>query len=62
MMEDDNNYFDNNRMYTNKKKPTLKWHCTDRYKPLLESDVSSVIEVRRYFDEPIKELRKHLDA
>ena len=56
--EDDN--FD--RMYTNKRKPTLKWHCTDRCKPLLESDVGSIIEVRRYFDEPIKELRKHLDA
>uniref|UniRef100_A0A1X7VGF8 Uncharacterized protein n=1 Tax=Amphimedon queenslandica TaxID=400682 RepID=A0A1X7VGF8_AMPQE len=26
------------------------------------SDISSIIEVRRYFDEPIKELRKHLDA
>ena len=35
---------------------------TDRCKPLLESDISSIIEVRRYFDEPIKELRKHLDA
>ena len=56
--EDDN--FDNNN--TNKRKPTLKWHCTDRSKPLLESDVSSIIEVRRYFDEPIKELRKHLDT
>uniref|UniRef100_A0A1X7U1U3 Uncharacterized protein n=1 Tax=Amphimedon queenslandica TaxID=400682 RepID=A0A1X7U1U3_AMPQE len=41
--EDDN--FDNNRMYTNKRKPTLKWQCTDRCKPLLESDVSSIIEV-----------------
>ena len=30
--EDDN--FDNNRMYTNKRKPTLKWHCTDRCKPI----------------------------
>uniref|UniRef100_A0A1X7TYR4 Uncharacterized protein n=1 Tax=Amphimedon queenslandica TaxID=400682 RepID=A0A1X7TYR4_AMPQE len=25
--EDDN--FDNNRVYTNQGKPTLKWHCTD---------------------------------
>ena len=50
------------RMYTNKRKPTLKWHCTDRCKPLLEFDISSITEVRRYFDEPIKELRKHLDA
>uniref|UniRef100_A0A1X7VT08 Uncharacterized protein n=1 Tax=Amphimedon queenslandica TaxID=400682 RepID=A0A1X7VT08_AMPQE len=58
--EDDN--VDNNRMYTNKRKPTLKWHCTSRCKPLLESDVSSIIEVRCYFDEPIKELKKHLDA
>ena len=56
------NFDNNNRMYTNKRKPTLKWHCIDRCKPLLESDVSSIIEVRRYFDEPIKELRKHLDA
>ena len=58
---EDDNSDNNNRMYTNKRKPTLKWHCTDRCKPLLESDVSSIIEVRRYFDEPIKELRKHLD-
>ena len=34
---------DNFRMYTNKRKSTLKWHCTDRCKPLLE--------VRQYFDE-----------
>ena len=59
---EDDNFDNNNRMYTNKRKPTLKWHCTDRCKPLLESDVSSIIDVRRYFDEPIKELRKHLDA
>ena len=59
---EDDNFDNNNRMYTNKRKPTLKWHCTDRCKPLLESDVSSIIEVRRYFDEPIKELRKHLDT
>ena len=58
----DDNFDNNNRMYTNKRKPTLKWHCTDRCKPLLEFDISSIIEVRRYFDEPIKELRKHLDA
>ena len=56
------NFDNDNRMYTNKRKPTVKWHYTDRCKPLLESDVSSIIEVRRYFDEPIKELRKHLDA
>ena len=56
---EDDNFHNNNRMYTNKRKPTLKWHCTDRCKPL-ESDVSSIIEIRRYFDEPIKELRKHL--
>ena len=59
---EDDNFDNNNRMYTKKRKPTLKWLCTDRCKPLLESDVSSIIEVRRYFDEPIKELRKHLDA
>ena len=53
---EDDNFDNNNRLYTNKRKPTLKWH---RCKPLLESDV---IEVRRHFDEPIKELRKHLDA
>uniref|UniRef100_A0A1X7TY07 Uncharacterized protein n=1 Tax=Amphimedon queenslandica TaxID=400682 RepID=A0A1X7TY07_AMPQE len=58
--EDDNS--DNNRVYTNKRKPTLKWHCTDRCKPLLESDITSIIEVRSYFDEPIKELKKHLVA
>ena len=59
---EDDNFDNNNRMYTNKRKPTLKWHCTDRYKPLLENDISYIIEVRRYFDEPIKELRNHLDA
>ena len=32
------------------------------YSPLLESNFSSIIEVRRYFEESIKELRKHLDA
>uniref|UniRef100_A0A1X7VYE5 Uncharacterized protein n=1 Tax=Amphimedon queenslandica TaxID=400682 RepID=A0A1X7VYE5_AMPQE len=58
----DDNFDDNNRMYTNKRKPTLKWQCTDRGKPLLEIDISSIIEVRRYFDELINELRKHLDA
>uniref|UniRef100_A0A1X7TK66 Uncharacterized protein n=1 Tax=Amphimedon queenslandica TaxID=400682 RepID=A0A1X7TK66_AMPQE len=58
--EDDN--FDNNRMYTNNRKLTLKWHCTDRCEALLKSEVSSIIEVRRYFDESIKELRKNLDA
>uniref|UniRef100_A0A1X7SNF7 Uncharacterized protein n=1 Tax=Amphimedon queenslandica TaxID=400682 RepID=A0A1X7SNF7_AMPQE len=42
--ESDDN-FDNNTMYTNKRKPTLKWHCTDRCKPLLESDIKSDIEV-----------------
>ena len=41
---EDDNFDNNNRMYTNKKKPTLKWHCTDRCKPLLESDISSIIE------------------
>ena len=59
---EDDNFDNNNRMYTNKRKPTLKWHCTDRCKPLLESDVRSIIEVRRYFDEAIKELKKHLHA
>uniref|UniRef100_A0A1X7VEX2 Uncharacterized protein n=1 Tax=Amphimedon queenslandica TaxID=400682 RepID=A0A1X7VEX2_AMPQE len=34
---------DNNRMYTNKRNPTLKWHCTSRCKPLLKSDISSII-------------------
>uniref|UniRef100_A0A1X7UPS6 Uncharacterized protein n=1 Tax=Amphimedon queenslandica TaxID=400682 RepID=A0A1X7UPS6_AMPQE len=57
-----NDNVDSNSMYTNKRKPILKWHCTSRCKPLLESDISSIIEVGRYFDEPIKELRKHLDA
>uniref|UniRef100_A0A1X7V6K3 Uncharacterized protein n=1 Tax=Amphimedon queenslandica TaxID=400682 RepID=A0A1X7V6K3_AMPQE len=42
--------------------PTHKGQCTGKCKPLLESGISSIIEVRRYFDEPIKELRKHLDA
>uniref|UniRef100_A0A1X7TK82 Uncharacterized protein n=1 Tax=Amphimedon queenslandica TaxID=400682 RepID=A0A1X7TK82_AMPQE len=49
-------------MYTNKGKPTMKWHSKDKCKPLLDSHISSIIEVRRYFDEPIKELGKHLDA
>ena len=31
---EDDNFDNNNRMYTNKRKPTLKWHCTDRCKPL----------------------------
>uniref|UniRef100_A0A1X7V379 Uncharacterized protein n=1 Tax=Amphimedon queenslandica TaxID=400682 RepID=A0A1X7V379_AMPQE len=49
--EDDN--FDN-RMYTNKRKPTLKWHCTDRCKFLLESDVSFIIELDVILMNPLK--------
>ena len=49
---EDDNFDNNNRMY----------NCNDRCKTLLESDISSIIEDRRYFDEPIKELRKHIDA
>ena len=46
MMSDSEDDNIDNRMYANKKKPTLKWHCTDRCKPVLESDVNSIIEVR----------------
>ena len=39
----------------------LKWLCTDRCKLLTENDIKAIIEIRQYFDEPIKLLRQHLE-
>ena len=47
-----------------KKKPEpqmLQWLCTDRCKLLTENDIKVIIEIRQYFDEPIKLLRQHLE-
>ena len=42
-------------------KQMLKWLCTDRCKLLTENDIKAIIEIRQYFDEPIKLLRQHLE-
>ena len=39
----------------------LKWLCTGRCKLLTENDSKAIIEIRQYFDEPIKLLRQHLE-
>ena len=39
----------------------LKWLCTDKCKLLTENDIKAIIEIRQYFDEPIKLLRQHLE-
>ena len=39
----------------------LKWLCTVRCKLLTENDIKAIIEIRQYFDEPIKLLRLHLE-
>ena len=39
----------------------IKWLCTDRCKLLTENDIKAIIEIRQYFDEPIKLLRQHLE-
>ena len=39
----------------------LKWLCTDRCKLLTEHDIKAIIEIRQYFDEPIKLLCQHLE-
>uniref|UniRef100_A0A1X7VCM5 Uncharacterized protein n=1 Tax=Amphimedon queenslandica TaxID=400682 RepID=A0A1X7VCM5_AMPQE len=50
--EDDN--VDNNRMYTNKRKPTIKWHCTSRCKPLLEGDIVLLLKLDDILMNPLK--------
>ena len=39
----------------------LKWLCTDRCKLIMENDIKAIIEIRQYFDEPIKLLCQHLE-
>ena len=39
----------------------LKWLCTDRCKLLTENDIKAIIEIRQYFDEPIKLLCQNLE-
>ena len=46
---------------TGKQKPEkqmLEWLCT---KLLTENDIKAIVEIRQYFDEPIKLLRQHLE-
>ena len=39
----------------------FKWLCTDRCQLLMENDIKAIVEIRQYFDEPIKLLRQHLE-
>ena len=42
-------------------KQMFKWLCTDRCKLLTENDIKVIIEIKQYFDEPIKLLHQHLE-
>ena len=60
---DDNDDEHQDEQQDKNKKPEpqmLKWLCTDRCKLLTEND-KAIIEIRQYFDEPIKLLRQHLE-
>ena len=61
--DDDDDEHQDEQHDKNKKpeKQMLKWLCTDRCKLLTENDIKVIIEIRQYFDEPIKLLRQHLE-
>ena len=61
--DDDDDEHQDEQQQANKKpeKQMLKWLCTDRCKLLTENDIKAIIEIRQYFDEPIKLLRQHLE-
>ena len=59
---DDDEHQDEQQDKNKKPEPQmLKWLCTDRCKLLTENDIKAIIEIRQYFDEPIKLLRQHLE-
>ena len=60
--DDDNAHQDEQQDKNKKPEPQmLKWLCTDRCKLLTENDIKAIIEIRQYFDEPIKLLRQNLE-
>ena len=61
--DDDDDEHQDEQQDKNKKpeQQMLKWLCTDRCKLLTENDIKAIIEIRQYFDEPIKLLRQHLE-
>ena len=61
--DEDDEHQDEQQQDKNKKPEPqmLKWLCTDRCKLLTENDIKAIIEIRQYFDEPIKLLRQHLE-
>ena len=60
--DDDDEHQDEQRQANKKpEKQMLKWLCTDRCKLLTENDIKAIVEIRQYFDEPIKLLCQHLE-
>ena len=60
--DDDDEHKDEQQDKNKKPEPQmLKWLCTDRCKLLTENDIKAIIEIRQYFDDPIKLLRQHLE-
>ena len=61
--DDDDNEHQDEQQQAKKipEKQMLKWLCTDRCKLLTENDIKAIIEIRQYFDEPLKLLRQHLE-
>ena len=61
--DDDDEHQDEQQDKNKKPEPQmLKWLCKDRCKLLTEHDIKVIIEIRQYFDEPIKLLRQHLEG
>ena len=60
--DDDDEHQDEQQDKNKKPEPQmLKWLCTDRCKLLTENDIKAIVEIRQYFDEPIKLLHQHLE-
>ena len=59
--EDDEHQDEQQQASKKPEKQMLKWLCTDRCKLLTENDIKAIVEIRQYFDEPIKLLRQHLE-
>ena len=57
--DDDNEHQDEQQ--DKNKKPEPQMLCTDRCKLLTENDIKVIVEIRQYFDEPIKLLHQHLE-
>ena len=59
--DDDDDEHQDEQQQANKKheKQMLKWLGTSRCKLLTENDINAIVEIRQYFDEPIKLLHQH---